>query len=250
MNVKNTALLALTLATFAGTAMADTVTSWDWPRAMVYPGQDPLITDNVGHYEDIKATYNQTQGTMTWTGTFTRGTDGTFPTGIKIFMQNGIYPTPSAGELVNLSIDGRDMANSNVYAQAFITNGPVSLNIDGGKGVATNPGAPDTERNWLLSSNMTSTLTTRTFTFVIDTKAMAADAALAAGIDAAKNPLMFQEWLGLRFNLFGPNAQSYGTDLYQTALARGTTSISIPTPGAAALCGLGILAANRRRRAN
>jgi hypothetical protein len=254
-----TTLTAFTIGASLGAAASanGSVYAWSWERGD--PGSYG-INDNGGHLQNVDAVFNTVSNDFTWSVTFSNQVTS----GMTLAVNNGPNPKGHAGELALLYVDASDAANPLISAYAYNGKNTRTSYRDGDGNTSGNQ-TPDlihgvNDQSWVSSVALTDNSDgSRTIAFSIDASTINNHNPMYPDATDPWYGIGFEEQLGLWMHPYRNFNPSYNADGSIDNLPAGgegwfdgsgfdTTTVFVPTPGAAGLLALSGLLATRRRR--
>lgn len=249
------AATAVALALCAGSASAE-LRMFEWFR----PQDTVGYTDDAGRIMHAMTMYNTSTQDLSWQVSY----DDLMTQGLSLILTPGDYPN-QAGKYAVLFVDLTDTGDvrANVWAYNASNNAPSSI-FDG---TAHEPDAQPGDKilnsitgdtSWWGGATIDDSGGTRTISFSLNTALINAHTPLYDG------PYGPEDWVGMSYGntvgvwmhgYSGGLVTAYGQDGYLQdwyapleGFFDGVDIVTVPTPGTAALLGLGCLAGVRRRR--
>lgn len=246
-------ILGVVGACIAASSASGAAFQWDWNVGD--PG-DYGVNNNGGAFESIHAEYDPSSKHFTWSVTFSNQVTK----GFTLAVNNGPNPKAHPGQLALLYVDANNLSNLKLTAYGYNGKNDASSWKDGNGPVAGDQ-TPDLIRDhndpdWIVSTSGVDAGGKRTLSFTIDATAINSHDPMYP--DPDNDP-----WIGMQFNdLLGVWMHPYktfSTSYYSSGKIKsfspknegwfdGSNFETVPTPGAAALAGLGMLSMGVRRR--
>lgn len=245
---------AVALALVAGSASAE-LRMFEWTR----PQDTVGYTDDAGRIMHAMTTYNTASQGLTWEVSY----DDTMTQGLTLILTDGLYPS-DAGQFGVLFLDLSDTGNirANVFEYNASNNAPSSI-YDGTAHIAGDQ-APEKilssiagDTSWWGGATVDDTGGKRTIAFSLNTTLINSFVSSYEGRygPVAWHGMGYGDSAGIWMHGYSGLSTGYGADGFLDAwdaqlegFFDGVDIVTVPTPGAAALIGLGALASVRRRR--